>query len=162
MKKRVKGIHDISTSPHPRKETERSKILNSRDASLSLKGRHEEMIFRPRVWAFYTKPTLSGYEKRIKKRHFRVERVAEPQMDVFEEIENLVVLAQLPKMKKEDIHFEIDGDILSIRALDRFGPRRYEKEILLPFMVEQTHVQTSYRDGIFEIGFRRKREPQHE
>jgi HSP20 family molecular chaperone IbpA len=66
-------------------------------------------------------------------------------------------MAELPEVKKEDIHWEISGDIFTIRAQDRFSSRKYIKEMLLPFVVDEANIQTGYRDGIFEISFRRKR-----
>jgi HSP20 family molecular chaperone IbpA len=33
----------------------------------------------------------------------------------------------------------------------------YMKEILLPFVVEKDSIETSYKNGIFEISFRRKK-----
>jgi HSP20 family molecular chaperone IbpA len=72
-------------------------------------------------------------------------------------MDNLVIMAELPDVKKEDIHWEISGDIFTIRAQDRFSSRKYIKEMLLPFVVDEANIQTGYRDGIFEISFRRKR-----
>jgi len=134
MKKKVKGIHDITTSLYQKKT----------------------VITPPRVWAFSTKPRFRRYDKKIYKTLF-VERIEEPKTDVFERMDNVVILAELPKMKKEDIQWEINGDIFSIRAQDRFGSRKYSKEVLLPFLVEEAHIKTGYRNGIFEICFRRKK-----
>jgi HSP20 family molecular chaperone IbpA len=86
-----------------------------------------------------------------------IERVEEPKTNVFEKMDNLVIMAELPEVKKEDIHWEVSSDIFTIRAQDRFGSRKYFKEILLPFVVEEGDIQTGYREGIFELSFRRKR-----
>jgi len=134
MKKKVKGIHDIATSLHYKKA----------------------IITPPRVWAFSTKPRFRRYEKQIHRTLF-VERIEEPKTDVFKRMDNLVIMAELPEMKKEDIKWEINGDIFSIRAGSRFNSRKYSKEILLPFVVEEAHIKTDYRNGIFEICFRRKK-----
>lgn len=134
MKKKVKGIHDIATSLHQTKAT----------------------ITPPRVWAFSTKPRFSRYEKRIERTLF-VERIEEPKTDVFERVDNVIILAELPEIKKEDIQWEMNGDIFSIRGHDRLGSRKYNKEVLLPFVVEEAHIKTRYRNGVFEISFRRKK-----
>ncbi|MEW6375298.1 MAG: Hsp20/alpha crystallin family protein [Thermodesulfobacteriota bacterium] len=134
MKRKVKGIHDITTS------LQRPKIVTP-----------------PRVWSFSTKPKFRRFQKSIEKTLF-VERVEEPKTNVFEKMDNLVIMAELPEMKKEDIQWEISSDIFSIRAQDKFGSKKYMKEILLPFVVDENNIQTSYRNGIFEISFRRKKE----
>jgi HSP20 family molecular chaperone IbpA len=133
MKKKVKGIHDITTSLHPQK-----------------------IITPPKVWAFSTKPKFRRYQKSNGKTLF-VERVKDPKTNVFEKTDNLVIMAELPDLKKEDIHWEISNDIFSIRSQDKFGSKKYMKEMLLPFVVEEDDIQTNYRNGIFEISFRRKK-----
>jgi len=165
MKRKVKGIHDITTSLCRAKVGEK-KELKIRRLSISLGGlpdrrkrffkQGEEIITPPRVWAFSTKPKFRRYQKSIEKTFF-IERVEEPKTNVFKKMDNLVIMAELPEMKKEDIHWEISGDIFTIRAQDKSGSRKYLKEILLPFVVEEGDIQTGYRDGIFEISFRRKR-----
>jgi HSP20 family protein len=137
MKKKVKGIHDISTSLRHKKAT----------------------ITPPRFWAFSTKPRFRRYEKQSHKSLF-VERIEEPKTDVFERADNVVILAELPGMKEEDIHWEIEGDIFSIRGRDISGTRKYSKEILLPFVVDDAHIKAGYRNDIFEICFRRKKKSQ--
>jgi len=134
MKRKVKGIHDIKTSLY----------------------RAKAIIAPPRVWAFSTKPKFRRYEKPIEKTFF-IERIEEPKTDIFEKLDNLIIMAELPEVKKEDIHWEINSDIFSIRALNKFRSRKYMKEILLPFVAEEGNIQTRYRNGIFEISFFRKK-----
>jgi len=165
MDKRVKGIHDITTSLYwtrgwGRKEGgEKRKLFISlglleRRGGLFKKG--EEGVTPAKVWAFSTKPKFRRYQKSIEKSFF-IERVEEPKTDVFERMDNLVIMAELPEVKKEDIHWEVSSDIFTIRAQDKFSSRKYIKEMLLPFVVDEANIQTSYRDGIFEITFHRKR-----
>lgn len=166
MKKKVKGIHDITTSLYRAKVGDKKEILKIRRLSISLGGlpdrkkrfsnQGEEIISPPRVWAFSTKPKFRRYQKSIEKT-LLIERVEEPKTNVFKKMDNLVIMAELPEVKKEDIHWEISGDIFTIRAQDRFSSRKYIKEMLLPFVIEEANIQTGYRDGIFEISFRRKR-----
>jgi HSP20 family molecular chaperone IbpA len=166
MKRKVKGIHDITTSLYRARVGEKEEILKIRRLSISLGGlpdrrkrffkQNEGSITPPRVWAFSTKPKFRRYQKSTEKT-LLIERVEEPKTDVFKKMNNLVIMAELPEVKKEDIHWEINGDIFSIHAQDRFSPRMYMKEILLPFVVEKESIETSYRNGIFEISFRRKK-----
>ncbi len=166
MERKVKGIHDITTSLCRAKVGEKKGILQIRRLSLSpgvLPNRRkgffkegEEMITPPRVWAFSTKPKFRRYQKSIEKT-LLIERVEEPKTNVFEKMDNLVIMVELPEMKKEDIHWEVSSDIFTIRAQDRFSSRKYMKEMLLPFVVDEANIQTGYRDSIFEISFHRKR-----
>lgn len=135
--KKVKGIHDITTSLHHKKA----------------------IVTPPRVWAFSTRPRFRRYGKKVERSLF-VERIEEPETDVFERMDNVAILAELPGMKREDIQWEINGDIFSLRAQNGLASRKYSKEMLLPFLVDETHIKTEYRNGIFEICFRRKKRTQ--
>jgi len=158
MKKKVKGIHDITTSLY------RARIPENREAPKRLgrdsKKRYfkkgEGTISAPRVWSFSTKPKFTRYQKSIERSLF-VERIEEPKTNVFEKTDNLVIMVELPDVKKEDIHWEISNDIFSVRSQDKFGSKKYMKEMLLPFVAEEDDIQTDYRNGIFEISFRRKK-----
>jgi HSP20 family protein len=64
-------------------------------------------------------------------RNFYVPRVASkygnadfaPQVDVFEDKESLVISAELPGMKREEVQISLDGDILTLR-----GERKFDKD----------------------------------
>ncbi|MCJ7746942.1 MAG: hypothetical protein MUP27_04295, partial [Desulfobacterales bacterium] len=134
MERKVKGIHDITTSLYRAKVGEKKEILKIRRLSISLGGlpdrrkgffkQGEEIITPPRVWAFSTKPKFRRYQKSIEKTFF-IERVEEPKTNVFEKMDNLVIMTELPEVKKEDIHWEVSSDIFTIRAQDKFGSRKY-------------------------------------
>jgi HSP20 family molecular chaperone IbpA len=134
MRRKVKGIHDIRTSLYPAKA----------------------ITTPPRVWSFSTRPKFRRCLESIE-RALLIERVEEPKTDVFQKMDNLVIMAELPEVKKEDVYWEIKSDIFSIRALNQSRSRKYMKEILLPFVVEEDNIQTRYGNGIFEISFLRKK-----
>lgn len=135
MRKRVKGIHDIVTPLH-----------------------RENATHVPKVWSFSAKPKAGRTYQRSIERTLLIERVEEPRTDLLEKVDNLVIMAQLPDVKKEDIHLEIEGDILSISARDRSRSKKYMKEMLLPFIVDEDRIQTKYRDGIFEMTLCKRKE----
>jgi len=88
-----------------------------------------------------------------------------PPMDVYEDKDNLVVRAELPGMKKEDIEISLhqgslvisgerklesedeDGD--SSRSERFFG--RFQRALELPKPVDATAVSASYKDGILTV-----------
>ncbi|NJL05258.1 MAG: Hsp20/alpha crystallin family protein [Chloroflexaceae bacterium] len=75
-------------------------------------------------------------------------QVREPLVDVFDEGEQIVVVAELPGVQMADIRVQINADVL---ALETTGERRYEKEILLPAAIDPTTIQQTYRNGILEL-----------
>jgi HSP20 family protein len=78
-----------------------------------------------------------------------VEEVREPMVDVFDEEDRILVIAELPGVSESEVKVEVAGDILNLTASDR--DRKYAKEILLPGKVKPDSVKTSYKNGILEI-----------
>jgi len=84
-----------------------------------------------------------------------VEEVREPMIDVFDEENRILVIAELPGVSESEIKVEITGDILNLTASDR--DRKYAKEILLPSKVNPDSVKTAYKNGILEIILEKKK-----
>jgi len=78
-----------------------------------------------------------------------VEETREPMVDVFDEADHLLVVAELPGVDASDIRFEVKEDILGLTATS--GDRKYRKEVLLPSAVRAQAATSSYRNGVFEI-----------
>ena len=88
-----------------------------------------------------------------------------PALDIEETKESLVVRAELPGMKKDDIKIGITGDQLSISGERRheaeekgktfhriercFG--RFQRTLILPADIQADKVKASYKDGILEL-----------
>ena len=81
-----------------------------------------------------------------------VAEVREPLVDLFDEQAEIVVVAELPGVAEEEIHINIQDDILSLETI---GERKYAKEILLPCAVNADTLQKSYRNGILELHLRK-------
>jgi HSP20 family protein len=88
-----------------------------------------------------------------------------PPVDIYETDDALVLKAELPGISKDDVSVEIHQNTLSLR-----GQRKHEAEVkedryhrveraygtfqrsfVLPTMVDQKHVQATYKDGILEL-----------
>jgi len=82
-----------------------------------------------------------------------VAEVREPLVDMFDEDQEIVVVAEMPGVAEEDIRCEIQDDILS---LETGGERRYAKEILLPGAVDAATLRKTYRNGILELRLKKK------
>ena len=80
-----------------------------------------------------------------------VQEVREPMVDVFEEDEHLLILAELPGISKEDLKVELKDDVLAISA--ERGDKKYRKEVLLPRSVSREKMQVICHNGILEIRF---------
>jgi HSP20 family protein len=94
-----------------------------------------------------------------------------PAVDLYETDEAFVFKAELPGLRKDDIHLEVHDRTLTLR-----GERKYETDVkdehyhrrersygsfqrvfTLPATVDAEKVQTSFKDGILEL-----RLPKHE
>jgi HSP20 family protein len=78
-----------------------------------------------------------------------VEEVREPIVDVFDEGDHILVIAELPGVSEEGVKVEVVGDILNLTASDT--DRKYAKEILLPGKVKPASLKSAYKNGILEI-----------
>jgi len=83
-----------------------------------------------------------------------VAEVCEPLVDVLDEGDRLVIIAELPGVDADDIHLEIKDDILDLTAEAK--DRKYSKEVLLPSSVDANTMEFSYRNGILEIKLMKK------
>ncbi len=78
-----------------------------------------------------------------------VQEVREPMVDVFEEEDHLLVLAELPGIGKEDVQVDVKDDVLTIAA--ERGEKKYRKEVLLPCSVAKEKMQVTCNNGVLEI-----------
>jgi Molecular chaperone (small heat shock protein) len=88
-----------------------------------------------------------------------------PALDVYEQKDNVVVRAELPGMKKEDIEVTLHENTLSIsgerkheethkekevyRAERFFG--RFQRSVTLPVLVSGDKVKAQYKDGVLTV-----------
>ncbi|MBI5300070.1 MAG: Hsp20/alpha crystallin family protein [Deltaproteobacteria bacterium] len=82
-----------------------------------------------------------------------VEETREPIIDIFEEGNTIQIVAELPGVTEQEIHYEVHGDVV---ALSTTGKRKYNKEILLKSPVEENNAQFSYRNGMMELKLKKK------
>ncbi len=78
-----------------------------------------------------------------------VTETREPLVDVLDEGDRLVVVAELPGVDERDIQVTVHGDILEVAAAT--SNRKYHREVLLPSAVDPTSLERSYRNGVLEI-----------
>jgi HSP20 family protein len=78
-----------------------------------------------------------------------VQEVIEPLVDVFEEADHILVVAELPGVSPDDVRLELNDDILIIAA--QRGPKKYHKEVLLPESFSDKALSQQCRNGVLEI-----------
>jgi HSP20 family protein len=88
-----------------------------------------------------------------------------PSVDIVEDDQNYVIKAELPEVKKEDVHVRVDNGILTLT-----GERKFEKEeknrkyhrteraygsfarsFALPDNIDADKVAANYKDGILSV-----------
>ncbi|HHY85316.1 MAG TPA: Hsp20/alpha crystallin family protein [Verrucomicrobia bacterium] len=88
-----------------------------------------------------------------------------PAVDVLEDKDKLVVKAELPGFKREDLNVTLQGDHLVLSGERKFEEEKQEAEfyrserfygrfhraIPLPFSVEQENIQARYKDGVLTV-----------
>jgi len=88
-----------------------------------------------------------------------------PALDVFDNKDNLVVTAELPGMKKDEINLSLHDGVLTVsgeRKHEReakeggtFRSERYfgkfQRSVTLPSAVDSSKVNASYKDGILTV-----------
>lgn len=96
------------------------------------------------------KPVVESFGNiRQTERGAEVVATREPLVDVLDEGDYLVLIAEMPGVEEQDIRLEVEGDILEIDVATR--DRRYHKEVLLPSAVDPQSLRSSYRNGVLEI-----------
>jgi len=78
-----------------------------------------------------------------------VQEIREPVVDVFEEEDHTLVVAEMPGISAEDIRLDVKDDLLSIYA--EKGEKKYRKEVLLPRSYPREKMLISCRNGVLEI-----------
>lgn len=78
-----------------------------------------------------------------------VQEVAEPAVDVFEEKDHTLVVAEMPGIGAGDVHLDVKDDLLTITA--EKGKKKYRKEVLLPDSFPREKMQFTCTNGVLEV-----------
>jgi len=78
-----------------------------------------------------------------------VQEVREPLVDVFEEEDHVLVVAEMPGVAEEDVQLELQDDILTVVAAK--GEKKYRKEVLLPASFSAKKMTYTCGNGVLEV-----------
>jgi len=78
-----------------------------------------------------------------------VREVREPIVDIFEEKDHVLVVAEMPGISAKDVRLEVKDDLLTIYA--EKGDRKYRKEVLLPDVYPREKMIVSCNNGMLKI-----------
>ena len=107
-------------------------------------------------------PSLFGRDRWLPIRQLSIRM---PSIDVYEEKDSVVVKAELPGMKKEDIEVNLAGENLTIKGEkkedkevkeDNYYRRErsygsFTRAVALPCEVKSDEIKASFKDGVLEI-----------
>ena len=78
-----------------------------------------------------------------------VKEVREPLVDIFEEKDHTLIVAEIPGISEKDIKIGLQDDVLTISA--KRGDKKYRKELLLPRAYSRDKLVVSCNNGMLEI-----------
>jgi len=78
-----------------------------------------------------------------------VQENREPVVDILEEEDHTLIVAEMPGISTKDVQLEVKDDLLTIQA--ERGDMKYRKEILLPKSYPRDKMQISCNNGVLKI-----------
>ena len=78
-----------------------------------------------------------------------VQEIREPAVDLFEEQDHLLIVAEMPGISAKDVQLEVKDDVLTLSAAK--GEKKYRKEVLLPGTYAKEKMRLSCNNGVLEI-----------
>lgn len=105
---------------------------------------------RPKIQTFGNIKTVKEKEKP----KIKITEEREPIVDIFDEKDHILIVAEIPGVSKERIKIDLKGDILILEASD--GKKKFTKEILLPSKVDIKTKKLSYKNGILNVKLKKK------
>jgi len=79
----------------------------------------------------------------------KIREEREPLVDAMEEDKDVVIVAELPGVEKDNINLHATEDHLTI-SVDT-PERKYHKDLSLPAKVDPKSAQASYKNGVLEV-----------
>ena len=95
-----------------------------------------------------------------------------PACDIYEADNEIVVKAELPEVKKEDVHVSIENNLLTIRGERKFSEEtkkenyhraercygEFMRSFTLPSFVDANKVNAEFKDGVLRVTLAKREE----
>ena len=109
--------------------------------------------FPIKTWTFEEKPTFRRLSAKL-----HVRRVDQPDVEVHQEVKQVVVIANLPGVRRADLDIDVHGDIMAIEAKRKhYGEvHHYHRELLLPVEVHDIPIGVAFENGLLEVRLKPK------
>jgi HSP20 family protein len=79
----------------------------------------------------------------------KVNEEREPITDIFDETDEMIIIAEMPGIEESDLKIDLKEDMLEISAVSK--SRSYRKELLLPNKASNESLKHKFTNGILEI-----------
>ncbi|MBD3338698.1 MAG: Hsp20 family protein [Candidatus Lokiarchaeota archaeon] len=90
----------------------------------------------------------------------KVEEKREPLVEVVEDEDEIIIIAEMPGVIKDQIELKATSRSLTISADSEGFGRSYYKEVELPAQVDSSYAKANYRNGILEVKLTKIKEEQ--
>jgi len=84
-----------------------------------------------------------------------VDEVREPLVDVFDEGETVLVVAELPGVAEDEITIDVKDDVLTFETA---GEKKYSKEVVLPCPVDAATMKKAHKNGVLELRLKKSKD----
>lgn len=158
----LKGLGDLVDKLSEVESQVEEKLARGEDGSTSREGEWRSRDGRVRgIYGVNVKVGLGGKDMEFEPfGHIRrpaqpsgkdavVEELREPIVDVFEEADHILIVAEMPGVTAADVQLSLEGDLLTISACR--ADRRYQKELQLPTPIDLARATTTANNGVIEI-----------
>ncbi|MFO8019826.1 MAG: Hsp20/alpha crystallin family protein [Promethearchaeia archaeon] len=86
----------------------------------------------------------------------------EPLVDVNQDEENVIIVAEMPGIEKKDIELKSSPQEITISTKESAKGRKYYKELDLPAPVDSDHAKARLQNGILEVKLKKLSDKQEE
>ena len=88
--------------------------------------------------------------------------VREPLVDVNEDEEYVIIVAEMPGVQKEDIEIKSSTSSVTITTKKKSNVRKYYKEVDLPSPIDSERAKARLKNGILEVKLKKLSDEQKE
>ena len=127
-----------------------NRIIYKLNLEIILLGRPKVLLEKPRIQKSFTCPLNNSMNSRITSE----ESATLP--DIIERKEDVAVTIEIPDVEKKDINLNVSENEIEL-TIDN-PKKKYHDHIMLPCSVKPRTAKTTYKNGVFDIVLKRKKE----